>query len=238
MARERKMDDVLDVVELLLKESNDFNKITMSDVSTQMGWPRSTVINFIPNKETLCAYLAFRGFDTLFGYLDRANAYGGQSRMKFVLVYIGNLLFTRLHPYQYEAIFNFNTPANKSSVDAEIVQLFNQKMLKVVSYIEGVIHEGIFKEEITMPPRMTPFDVAYFIWAGQYGVSSLIALSQTNTIEAGKKYRYFVRQSLDAWPWNPISSAINYDEETETIAREYFIEELKLLNEAGLKLTY
>lgn len=222
---EEKLAIILPVAERLLAQKNLY-ALTLKEVIEVSGLPRASFLRLIPNKETLIAYLAIKGFNALFTFFERSKQHPGPAKFKFLAIYMGHLFFLRLHPLLYQCIYEVNSPSYRFALEPRLTDILNDKMNKIIGYIQWTIEQAMFNQELKLLERITSYDLAFYIWSGQFGVTELTLNNNGNAIEAAKKYRYYVRQLLDALPWHPTSTELDHDKESEVIAQTIFADEL------------
>lgn len=232
MKVEARLNEILNIAEPMLL-SVGIRELKLNDVIAQCSVSRATFYALIPTKETLIAYLALRGFDKMLALAERAKQVEGKAKVKFLGIYVSYLFFLKLYPALQQCIHEANGYSSRSVIGEAFTHMLDQKMHQVVTYVQWCIELAIFDRDIKIPERLTPFDLAFYMWSGYYGVVSMSKSAEFNAIDAAKKYKYYVRQILDALPWYPLSTEVDFDMMTEKIVAEVFLEEYKLIGGAN-----
>jgi hypothetical protein len=62
----------------------------------------------------------------------------------------------------------------------------------IIEHISWTIDLAVASNEINSPEGLTTFEFAYYMWAGQYGITSLSRNRQNNIVDESIKYKFFL----------------------------------------------
>lgn len=219
----------------------DISLLTMDKVVAQVPYSKGTVYNHFTSKEDLLAGIANHALRTMVGLFQRALAYEGSSRERYMAMQFAYLLWSLLNPTLFRTCICAKSPAVWGKTSAERMeehQMLEQKMMAVWHEIIDIgLAEGCF----TMPAHMNKQQVAFSGWAGGYG--TIMLLNDDIETCAGRNGLYLEREYfnsmniyMDGLAWGPMSSEKDYRQVIQRILDDTFSDEVKELRSRGRPL--
>lgn len=218
--QEKILNEILDIAEAMMLDVG-ISQFSLNTLVKESKIARNTFYKYVTNKETLIAYLAIRGLNKMLAFAERGKLVDGMARIKFVGVYTGFTTFIELNPLFFECVMHTN--GNRLTINQATKLMFDNAVEQIVKQIQWCIELAMYNQEVTIPSRLVAFDLAYYIWTSYIGIFSASISGKENAVVTAHKYWHYERITLDAWPWHPTSTEVDYDQITEQIKKEIFV---------------
>ncbi len=109
--------------------------------------------------------------------------------------------------------------------------------VRAISLAASIVREAVAVGDLTLPPRMCPEDLLFFMWAARWGASNLMRsdtpLALAGIVQPARSVEVSLGLMLDGYGWRPLSAEWDYKVTRERLRREAFPPELveRLLRE-------
>ena len=221
---EARLSEILEIAETQIAE-NGIKNINMSALINQSSISRATLYTLVENKDTLIAYLAIKGINELLQLSKVAKNYESSGRVKLVLLFIGHSIFIQRKSLLFQCIYVTNTLSSRENINKSLESLFDMKMSTIIREMQWCVELSVLNQEFVLPPRLSSFDIALFLWTASYGMLNMSKNIQLDYNELSIRYKYLLRSLLDSWNWHPLSSELDYDAETQKIIATCYLKE-------------
>ena len=232
------IDTALDIM-----EREGIAALTIDKLVASVDYSKGTVYGHFDGKEDLLTAACNNGLHILSELFDRAVSFQGSSREKMMAMHFAYLLYSRLHPNQFQLVISAKTPHLFARTSEHRLEEHRQLENALLKTSLGVVAEGIQAGDLKLPPHMNHKQVAFANWAMSFGAISLLSDEPTRCsgrqdLDIDTELFNASNLLLDGLSWRPLTAEHDYEKSLERIKCELFPNELKQLVPNNLQITH
>ncbi|MDI1298630.1 hypothetical protein [Methylotenera sp.] len=224
--RAARLDYLLDILEIQLQEKT-FAKCRLEDVVAACEFSLMTVYKLLISRDTAIFMLATRTLKRWCDLMDIAIKSDLMPRYILLSTNVSHYIITNTYPMGTACLFSSNTFRYEALVNEDILKAFDNEIARAIKCLETIVSLGIKSTDLKLDCGLNANDIATNIWSGLYGTMVLNLNNTDQTPARIHSYKLIVRRQLDDLNWKPLSSEINYDEESKNIINTLYAEEFK-----------
>ena len=210
--------------------------MTMASLAKRVGWAKGTLYQHFPSKEEMLLALATFLRQEHAAWFARAAAFRGRSRERMMAIGEADELFHCHHP----ALLDIEQLLRQKSIREKTSQLSRDKLLATSNLsrlqLAQIMQDAIVEGDL---PSLTPNQLADVglglksLSIGMYVVSDSVESGQASStrgiMRSWGDLRRLQHRYLDAYDWQPLSHAWDWEDTRQRIWQEVFQDEVKHL---------
>lgn len=214
--------------EVVVREG--YHGLSMDRVAEALEYSKGTIYNHFSCKEDIILALAVQTTEKRTELFERAAAFRGRARERFLAIGVAAELFFRLYPdhFKLEQIIRSASIWEKTSEERRGVMRMCES--RCTSIVGGVMRDAISQGDLTLPDGTCVEDFVFGVWSMAYGAFSIIAtsdqLTQLGIADPFAAFRLNVTQLIDGLGWRPLSADYDFNATMDRIQSEVFRDEI------------
>lgn len=220
---------LLDVGRKMLVEQG-FAGLNMDRLAESAEYSKGTVYQHFSSKEDLVAALAVQTCDERARLFQKALAFKGGTRERFMAVGMADELFVRLHPHYFRSEMVVRLADLGDRVSPERLAAVDASERNCCGNVLELLREAVACGDLPLAPGQAPQDVLFAVLALSIGANHAMfnyqsLLQRMEIASPLAAYREATQTLLDGFGWKPLRAEWNYEETLRRITQEVFADE-------------
>ncbi|MBL8815473.1 MAG: helix-turn-helix transcriptional regulator [Planctomyces sp.] len=215
--------------------SEGYHGFGLEAIAVEIGVSRGTLYNHFSCKEDLILAVLMESLELRLGWVQRAASFRGTSRQRMTAILVAIELFARIRTdhYRIEEIVRSGTVWEKANSEKRIAA--SHMNGQATGIVAGVVRDAIVQGDLEFPADVKPEEFVFGVWSlieGGFSIHSNSGrLWQPMTKQSGRILRLSAWRLLDGFGWKPLSTGEEFSDQTESILKELFSAEFRLLKQ-------
>jgi len=209
---------------ILLRDG--YHGLTMAQVAAATGFSKGTVYNHFSCKEELVVALGSRLRGERLALMERAISVPGRPRERMVAIGESAEHFARTNPSGVRVLNLIYAEAILEKVSDEQREALLDFDARALNFMVAIVEEAIAAGDLTLPPRTTPQELSFALWAlvdgGAAAAVSGIPLEKVGIPDAYAAIGRGGHMLMDGAGWRPLTTEWNYSETSKRIKAAVF----------------
>ena len=222
---------VLQVARKLLLEHGYFG-VTMDQIARESGCPKGTLYHRFACKEDMLVTMAIDSLDRRSAMFRRAIAFDGRTRERALAVGEAAALFGRLYPKDLRVLHAATGPIREKASLIRISALMEAERVAMEIYVD-LLNEAVAEGDLTPDHDGMLEEMAIGGWGMLEGGFSIIQDGIPQHVLGVEDPFYklwrFYNRYIDAYGWEPLFDAWDYEESLARVRESVFPEEATTL---------
>lgn len=218
--------------EILLSEG--LAELTMERLADELDTAKGTIYNHFPNREEILLALAVKAINKRLELFDIASTSPGNPKQRILAVNVACEIYVVHYPQyfmvenivRHAAIWDRGTEARRN--------LLRSEEGRCMTLVSGIVRAAIACGDLTLPPGISPEEMAMSLWSLTYG-SYLINITSPSLKDIGindiyRAVRVGCLKTVDGYQWQPMWTDQQHADLFYEIAQTVFPKERPLIS--------
>ncbi len=164
---------ILDAALDYIKEQS-ISSLTVDKVVAKVPFSKGTVYNHFCSKEDIVTGLCNQCISSLCSLFYTAIDFDGNIREKMVSICIAYMMSAKTDPTRFMLVITAKTPTLQQKASEERWNEHVDLESQLIDLFCGLIQQALGDRELSLPPGMSPPQVAFAIWSMSFGTIALL----------------------------------------------------------------